>query len=214
MITGEILKKICPTLTIERANKIADRIDFCASGYKFNTNDMLQEFVAQVAHESGEFTIMAENMNYKTPALLMQNWPKHFPTIEFAKQYCGNPVKLGNYIYGSTSIAKALGNIKPEDGYNFRGSGYLQLTGRYSAEKYCKYIGGDTPENVINLLRTDDYWATDAACWEFAVNKKLVPITLVNTDEAFITISRRINGGTIGLKERQKYYERAKLYLK
>lgn len=214
MITGEILKQICPTLKLERAIKIADRIDFCSSAYKFNTNDSLQEFIAQIAHESGEFTIMSENMNYKTPSLLMANWPKHFPTIEFAKQYCGNPEKLGNYIYGTTSIAKDLGNKKPEDGYAFRGSGYMQLTGRYSAEAYQKYVGMDSPEHIMELLRTDDYWATDAACWEFAINKKLIPLTLKNTDEAFKTISKRINGGTIGMAERLKYYQRAKQYLK
>ena len=214
MITGEILQKICPSMKLDRANKIADRIDYCSTAYKFNTNDSLQEFIAELAHESGEFTIMSENMNYKTPSLLMANWPNHFPSIAFAQQYCGNPEKLGNYIYGNTSIAKDLGNLKPEDGYAFRGSGYLQLTGRSSATLYQKYVGMDTPENVMNLLRTDDYWATDAACWEFAINKKLVPLTLKNTPEAFKTISKRINGGTIGLAERQKYYERAKMYLK
>lgn len=214
MITGEILKKICPTLSITRAAKIADRIDFCSSAYKFNTNDSLQEFVAQIAHESGEFTIMAENMNYRTPSLLMANWPRHFPDISFAKNYCGNPEKLGNYIYGSTSIAKDLGNLRPEDGYAFRGSGYMQLTGRYSATQYQKYVGMDSPEHVMELLRTDDYWATDAACWEFAINKKLVPLSLKNTPESFAAISKKINGGTIGLKKRQEYYERAKLYLK
>jgi putative chitinase len=214
MITGDILKKICPTLSIERAAKIADRIDFCSSAYKFNTNDSLQEFVAQIAAESGEFTIMTENMNYKTPSILMANWPRHFPSVEFARSYCGNPEKLANYIYGSTSIAKDLGNLRPSDGYAFRGSGYMQLTGRYSAETYQKYVAMDSPEHVMELLRTDDYWATDAACWEFAVNKKLIAASLRNTPEAFIAITRKINGGTIGLKKRQMYYERTKQYLK
>lgn len=214
MITGPILKQICPTLSSERAAKIADRIDFCSSAYKFNTNDSLQEFIAEVAAESGEFTIMKENMNYKTPSILMANWPRHFPTVEFARSYCGNPEKLANYIYGSTSIAKDLGNIKPEDGWAFIGSGYMQLTGRYSAETYQKYVGMDSPEHVMELLRTDDYWATDAACWEFAINKKLVPLSLKNTPEAFISITRKINGGTIGLAKRQEYYKRALQYLK
>jgi putative chitinase len=213
MITGEILQKICPTLKLERANHIADRIDFCASAYKFNTNDSLQEFIAQIAHESGEFTIMAENMNYTTPQILVSNWPSHFKDVEFAKQYCKNPQKLANYIYGSTSIAKDLGNIKPEDGWNFRGSGFLQLTGRDSATQYQKYVGLESPEQAMELLRTDDYWATDAACWEFAINKKLVPLTLKNTPEAFKIISKRINGGTIGMAKRLEYYNRAKQYL-
>ena len=213
MITTAILKSICPSLKVERANIIAEKIDFCATAYKFNNNDSLQEFIAQVAAESGEFTIMAENMNYKTPSILMANWPRHFPNIEFAKEYCGNPEKLANYIYGATSIGRDLGNTQPGDGYNFRGSGFLQLTGRDSATQYQKYIGMDSPEHVMELLRTDDYWATDAACWEFAVNKKLIPLSLKNTPEAFITMTRRINGGLIGINKRQMYYERAKKYL-
>lgn len=213
MITGPILNKICTTLSPDRAAHIADRIDFCSSAYKFNTNDSLQEFIAEVAAESDEFRVMTENMNYKTPALLLENWPNHFPSISFAQQYCGNPEKLANYIYGSTSIARDLGNTKPEDGFAFRGSGFLQLTGRDSATQYQKYVAMDTPEHVMELLRTDDYWATDAACWEFAINKKLIPLTLKNTPEAFITITRRINGGTIGLARRQMYYRKALQYL-
>ena len=213
MITGPILNSICPTISPARAASIADRIDFCSSAYKFNTNDSLQEFIAQVAAESDEFRVMSESMNYRTPSLLMANWPNHFPSIDFAKQYCGNPEKLANYIYGSTSIAKDLGNIKSEDGYAFIGSGFLQLTGRDSATQYQKYVGMDSPEHVMQLLRTDDYWATDAACWEFAVNKKLIPLTLKNTAEAFVTITRRINGGTIGLSRRQMYLKRAMQFL-
>jgi putative chitinase len=212
-LTGEILKKICPSLSIDRANTIADRIVFCSQAYKFDNNDSLHEFIAQIAHESGEFSIRQENMNYKTPQILMSNWKNHFKTLEFAKQYIGNPEKLANYIYGSTSIAKALGNIKPEDGYAFRGSGFMQLTGRESATKYQKYVGMDSPEHIMQLLRTDDYWATDAACWEFAINKKLIPLSLTNTDESFSSISKRINGGTIGKKERERYYLLAKKYL-
>ena len=212
-MTGEQLKKVCTTLSVDRAAKIADRISFCSEGYKFNTNDCLQEFVAELAHESGEFTIFAENMNYSTPAILVANWPRHFKNIEFAKDYCHNPQKLANYIYGVTSIAKDLGNIKPEDGYAFRGSGWMQLTGRYSATEYQKYVGMDTPEHVMDLIRTDDYWACDAACWEFAINKKLLPLTLKNTEEAFNTISRRINGGSIGKAERLKYFNLAQKYI-
>lgn len=214
MLTAAQLIQVCPSLTKARAEVMCDRILFCSQAYHFNTVDSLHEFIAQVAAESGEFSIMVENMNYRTPELLVKNWPRHFKTVEFAKQYCGNPVKLANYIYGSTSIAKELGNIKPEDGYAFIGSGYLQLTGRDSATKYQKYVSMDTPEHVMQLLRTDDYWAMDAACWEFAINKKLIPLTLVNSPEAFVTISKKINGGTIGLEKRKMYYERCKLYIK
>lgn len=200
-------------MKLDRANTIADIIIKCATKYGFCTIDSLHEFIAQIAHESGEFTIKSENMNYRTPQILVDNWPKHFKDVAFAQQYCGNPEKLANYIYGSTSIAKDLGNIKPEDGFAFRGSGFMQLTGRDSATKYQKYVNADTPENVMNLLRTDDTWAMDSACWEFAIDKKLIALTLVNTPDAFTSISRKINGGSIGKAEREKYYARAKQFL-
>lgn len=207
IITGSELQYICPRLVTQLANSLADKICFVTPAYKMDDPRILEEFIAQIAHESGEFRIKSESLFYKTPEQLMKIWPSHFHSIEFAKQYCHDEKKLGNYIYGSTSIAKSLGNIKPEDGYNFRGSGFIQLTGRASMERYQKYVGIDTIENTALLLRTQDYWALDSACWEFSVDKKLSQLAI---EDDFKTITKRTNGGLIGYSSRLDYYKRSK----
>lgn len=214
MITSAILKQICPSLNEARAELSSAELIKCFTKYGIVNINSQHHFIAQVCHESGEFSIKSENMNYSRPALLMANWPKHFPSLDFAQQYCHNPEKLANYIYGVTSIAKDLGNRKPSDGYEFRGAGYLQLTGFDSAERYRIYAKLDTAEHAADLLRSDDHYAMDAAGWEFIVSKNLLQISLQDTPEAFLTITKRINGGTIGLESRQLYYNKCKQYLK
>jgi len=98
----------------------------CAE-FKINTFLRIAHFMAQVCYECDGFRIQVENLNYKPPQRLMQVWPKRFATIEIANQYINNPQKLGNYVY-----ADRLGNGGPEtnDGYNLRGHGALQTTGK------------------------------------------------------------------------------------
>lgn len=210
LITGEQLKLIVPALTPDRAAIIAGYINTICPGYGINTKDILEEFLATVIHESGGFRIKEENLNYTTSERLRSIWPSHFKTIELAAAYCKNPAKLANYIYGSTAIAKSLGNTNPNDGYAFRGAGFIQLTGRYAATSYAKYKSSNNPEDIMNLVRTDDKWAMDSACWVFAVLKKLIPHA-INDD--FTLITKRINGGLIGLQDRVYYLNRIKKYL-
>jgi len=80
----------------------------------------LCHFLAQIAHESGGFTVKEESLNYKTSKRLMQVWPKRFPTVASTKPFLGQPTKLGG----------RMGNKDPGDGFKYRGRGYLQTTGR------------------------------------------------------------------------------------
>ena len=210
LVTAQSLKNIAPTLSLEKAMIISDHINFICPGYGINSKDILEEFLATIIHESGGFRIKSENLNYRKPQLLLNNRPDHFTSLEFAKQYCGNPQKLAYYIYGTTSISKTLGNIKPEDGYTFRGAGFIQLTGRTAATLYSKYVGQDTPESAMELIRNQDWWAIDSACWVFAIYKNLINAA-VNDD--FVNITKRINGGLIGWKDRQNTLSRVKRYL-
>lgn len=209
-LTGDILKQIVPNLSIDRANFLTEKFIFICPGYGINTFDIFQEFLATVIHESCGFRLKEENLNYRTADRLIATWPKHFPTVDFANQYIKNPQKLANYIYGSTSIAKSLGNTSPEDGYNFRGSGFIQITGRYGATEYAKYVGMPTPEYAMNLVRTVDFWALDSACWEFAISKSLIKAAI---DDNFELVTKRINGGLIGWQDRQYWYQRVLKYL-
>lgn len=96
--------------------------------------------LATAYHETGgSFVPIMENMNYTTAKRLMQVWPSRFPSYEFAAQYIYNPVKLGNYVYNGR-----LGNkMGTDDGYNYRGRGLSQLTGKENYEKWGKILGKD-----------------------------------------------------------------------
>ncbi len=210
LITTKQFLKISPNTKLDRAEFLVDKLNFCCPAYKIDTINAFEEFLVQVIHESGYFRRKEENLRYRNPAILVANWKKHFPTIEFAKKYTNNPQKLAEYIYGSTSISKSLGNVKPSQGYTMRGSGFIQLTGLSNATAYANYVGFDNPEELMNLIRTDDYWALDSACWFFAVKAKLIPLAL---KDDIVTIRKRVNGGTIGMKETLELQQKVKLVL-
>jgi putative chitinase len=206
MITADQLKKICPTLSADRASSIVSLINSICPKYDINTPIRLQAFLSQIAHESGEFSIKTEGMNYSTPERIVAIWPSRFNLTGEGKlnahDYVHNAEKLGNQVY-----AGRMGNGAPEsgDGFRYRGGGFLQLTGKESYQHYANYIKKEVGETA-DLVRGTDEYALDSACWEYAVDKKLL-------DESdardFITITKKINGGTIGLTERLKYYKLA-----
>ena len=211
MIKAEQLQKICPSLKTERALAISGLINSVCPKYEINTPIRLQAFLAQIAHESGEFSIKTESMNYSTPERIVAIWPSRFNLDGKdgklnAHDYIHDAAKLGNQVY-----AGRMGNGAPEtgDGYRYRGGGFLQLTGKESYQHYANYIKKEVGETA-DLVRGTDEYALDSACWEYVVDKKLL-------DESdardFTTITKRINGGTIGLTERLKYYKLAQQIL-
>lgn len=214
MITSEILKKIATNLSTERATVIADVINNICPVYGISTVPTMQCFLATIIHESGEFRIKEENMNY-TAKRMTQVWPKRFPTIQSALPYAKNPQKLANKVYGGR-----MGNDTINDGWLYRGGGSIQTTGKESYFAYFKFKqdGGGyqfiekpkTLEELATFMRTRDDWAMDSACWEFAINKGLIPAA--NKGD-FKLVTERINGALIGWQDRVKYYERCKKYL-
>jgi len=210
-ITGNQLKLICPSLGLDRAIYLAGLISNVCPKYGIDTFDKLHEFLATIAHESGEFTIKKESMFYSTPQRIVDVWPSRFNITGKdgklnANDFIKNPAKLANTVYANRM---GNGNFESNDGFNFIGGGFIQLTGRESYAAYAKYIGKDIVETA-NLVRTTDEYALDSACWEFSIDKKL-------NDEAenddFLTVTKRINGGTVGLAERERYYNRCKQVL-
>lgn len=204
-IAGAQLKQIVPNLSLDRSTRIADLINLCAPHYGMYNYDVLHEFIANVAHESGGFRYKEEGLSYSAEAIL-RTWPSRFKTIDEAKPYARNPQKLANKVYGGR-----MGNTGANDGWLYRGAGFIQLTGKDMFLSYQKYVHFDTLHELADALRTDDYWAMDSAMWLFSVEKKLIQLA---KDDKFETIVRRINGGIIGLTDRQAYYERAKKVLK
>lgn len=157
-------------------------------------------FLAQVGHESGGLTVKAENMNYSAKRLT-QVWPSRFPSLAAARPFARNPEKLGNNVY-----ANRMGNGPPEtgDGYSYRGRGYIQITGRDGYEKVGAIAGlklVDEPD-----LAVDAKHALLVACafWKW---KKLNPLC---DGGDFVKVTRRINGGTIGLADRRAWLDKVR----
>lgn len=188
------------------ADMIAVYMNDFAVLYEVSTNKRMAAFLAQTAHESGGFTRFVENMNYSA-ARLQVVFPKYFPAPEKAKAFAGDPVKIGSLVY-----ANRMGNGSPDtlDGYNFRGRGMIQLTGRSMYERFSGHVYGNT--NVLTM-RPDDVatpiLAVRSSLWYWNTNG----LNELADQGAFELITRRINGGLNGLKDRLYYWEIAKRVL-
>lgn len=167
--------------------------------YDINTPKRMAAFIAQCSHESGGFMILKENLNYK-PATLRKLFPKYFPTDELAQQYCSKPNKqeaIANRIYGGRM---GNGDEHSGDGYRFCGRGLIQLTGRSNYQAFADSLEMKI-EDVPEYLATFE-GAAQSACWFWETNK------LNQWADAgdILTLTKRINGGTIGLADREHHY--------
>jgi len=167
---------------------------------KFNITGRLRfaHFLSQCSHESGGFTIIYENLNYPA-ARLKAVFPKYFPG-NLSQSYAGNPVKIGSHIY-----ANRLGNGDEAsgEGYKFRGRGYIQLTGKTNYSRFATFVGEDTVANP-DLVATKYPLASAAFFFD---SNKLWPVCDQGATDAVVTaVTKRVNGGTIGLQERIRLF--------
>jgi putative chitinase len=164
------------------------------------TNSLrLAHFLAQCGHESGGFKAVNENLNYGAKGLL-GIFPKYFnPTT--AAQYERKPEKIASKVYASRM---GNGDEASGEGYKFRGRGYIQLTGKSNYSNFAKFIGEDTVANP-DLVATK-YPLASAAF--FFQSNGLWAICDRGADEATVTsVTKRVNGGTIGLADRLKHFK-------
>jgi putative chitinase len=167
--------------------------------YEITTPQRVAAFLAQCAHESGGFVFLKENLNYKA-ASLRRVFPKYFPDDAIAAQYAGKGEMIANRVY-----ANRMGNGPEEsgDGFRYCGRGLIQLTGK---NNYTFFAGSlDIPvEEASEYLQTFE-GAVQSACFFWETNK------LNQWADAgdILTLTKRINGGTIGLEDRIKHYEHA-----
>jgi len=162
-------------------------------------------FISQCAHESGDFRLLEENLNYKEETLL-RVFPRYFgPGKQNAAEYAKNPEKIANYVYmdKNRSANGALGNTRDGDGWRFRGRGLKQVTGRSNYTTFGKAIG-KTAEEVAEYLETKE-GALVSALW-FWQSRGLNEVADTG-DVAKVT--KIINGGDIGLADRRKRYDEA-----
>lgn len=175
-------------------------LERCLPDYDINTSRRVAAFIAQCAHESGNFRALKENLNYKWESL-RRVFPKYFPTDEIAKAYAHNQEMIANRVYGGR-----MGNGPEEtgDGYKYCGRGLIQLTGRFNYQAFADSI--ETPiEEIPHYLATFE-GAVQSACWFWESNN----LNQFADSGDILTMTKRINGGTIGLEDRKKHYEHAK----
>jgi putative chitinase len=179
-----------------------DALNKILPDYGIDTPERIAAFVAQSAHESGNFTALHENLNYRAETL-RKVFPKYFPTDEIAQQYASQPNKaelIANRVY-----ANRMGN-GPEslgDGFKYCGRGLIQLTGKSNYQAFAESI--ETPvEQIPEFLATFE-GAVQSACWFWESNN----LNQYADSGDIVTMTKRINGGTIGLEDRKKHYAHA-----
>jgi putative chitinase len=170
--------------------------------YDINTPKRMAAFLAQCAHESGGFTSIVENLNYK-PQALRRLFSKYFSDDVTANQYCARPNKqeaIANRIYANRM---GNGDESSGDGYRFRGRGLIQLTGRSNYQAFADSLEMSI-DDVPEYLGTFE-GAAQSACWFWETNN----LNKFADAGDILGMTKRINGGTIGLEDRKKHYEHA-----
>ena len=202
--TVEVLADVLPYAPLPWLKEVVRQLPLAG----FTTPEKVASFIAQVAHESREFTHLEENLNYSAERMT-QVWPRRFKTpepevesaipYESALPYAHNPELLANYVY-----ANIIGNGDElsGDGWRYRGRGPIQLTGKcnYSA---CEESTGLPLINAPDILLEPEY-GIQSALWYWEVNK----LGRFDTDKDVRLETRAINRGELGLAQRQSYFDR------
>ena len=196
ILTLEKLKQMIKNPHVDHWHEALDQL---LDDYDITTPLRVAHFVAQCAHESGNFVFIKENLNYKA-ASLQKIFGKYFPTAELAQQYANRPERIANRIY-----ANRMGN-GPEtsgDGFRYCGRGLIQLTGK---DNYTFFAGSLN----IPVEEASDYLATfegaaQSACWFWEQNN-LNRFADANDTKG---LTKAINGGYIGLDDRISHTEHA-----
>jgi putative chitinase len=168
---------------------------------KFNiTNPLrLAHFLAQCGHESGGFRAVSENLNYSAKGLL-GTFPKYFNATT-AAQYERKPEMIASRVYGGRM---GNGDESTKEGFKFRGRGYIQLTGKSNYTNFTKFIGEDCIANP-DLVATK--YPLASAAFFFDSNKLWSICDLGSSDDVVTKVTKRVNGGTIGLADRIKHFK-------
>ena len=195
-LTLDQLKQMVKNPHIDHWHEVLDQL---LPDYDINTPLRVAHFIAQCAHESGNFVFIKENLNYRADSL-MKTFKRYFPTQELAQQYEKKPEKIANRVY-----ANRMGNSDEAsgDGWRYCGRGLIQLTGK---DNYTFFAGslGISVEDASEYLATFE-GAAQSACWYWEQNN-LNRLADANDVKG---LTRAINGGYIGLEDRQKHTEHA-----
>jgi len=180
-----------------------DELNKAMPKYGITSPQRIASFISQCAHESRDFTALEENLNYSEKALNAVFGRYFGPGKRNAAEYARNPEKIANYVYMDQYRRSPLGNVKEGDGWRFRGRGLKQLTGRSNYERFAKDYDM-TAEDAAKWLETKE-GALASALWFWKTNNLN---DLADTGDV-AKVTKRINGGDIGLADRQSRYNYA-----
>lgn len=166
--------------------------------YNIDTPERVAAFLAQTAHESGGYKALKENLNYRAETLC-KVWPRYFPP-DVAQQYAHKQEAIANRAYANRM---GNGDEASGDGYRYCGRGLIQLTGKSNYMKFAESI--ETPvEEIPEFLSTFE-GAIQSACWFWETNN----LNQYADSGDILTMTKKINGGTLGLQDRQQHYHHA-----
>lgn len=197
MINLDLLSKVCdktPALTLQ---KFVEPLAKTCEYYEINTPQRIAAFIAQTAHESGGYKFIKENLNYSADGL-QKIFKKYFPNAELAQQYARQPEKIANRVYASRM---GNGDEASGDGWRYCGRGVIQLTGKFNYTKLSEDLEMSLDETVSYLETPEG--AVISGGWFWNRNK----LNAIIDKGDFVMLTKRINGGTIGLADRQHHYD-------
>lgn len=209
MITRDDLKRFAPRAKPEYVDALMAGMETLREAGILESEYRLCHFLAQVGHETGGFTIIRENMNYR-PARARQVWPSRFRNMPEAelRRLCADPVRFSDSVYGGR-----MGNKKgTADGFNFRGAGFIQTTGRYAFEKYARKLGLPADNESLAKYGADLGILLKFACLEWKeadCNEHADENDLTKVCKAINTGSATSNIKPVGMADRQRWFARA-----
>ena len=201
LLTVDQLRAMIPTN--KEVEEWCEELNKALPKYDITTPQRIAAFTSQCAHESMDFNALSENLNYRQETLL-KVFPRYFgPGKRNAAEYAKNPEKIANYVYMDEFRTSKLGNTQPGDGWRFRGRGLKQLTGRDNYTRFAKDYDM-TAEQAAEWLETKE-GALASALWFWNTNK----LNAIADTADVAALTKKINGGNIGLADRQARYTKA-----
>jgi putative chitinase len=193
-LTSKQISVICPTN--KNIDKLVSALNTFLPKYNITSKLEIASFLSQCGHESCDFNSLEENLNYSADAL-HRTWPKRFPDDATCKAYARQPIKIANKVYADRM---GNGNEASGDGWKYHGRGAIQLTGFNNNKAFSDYSKVPLNELQSYLLTMDG--AVESACWFWTVNKLNVFADAGDVEG----LTRKINGGTIGVEDRKARY--------
>jgi putative chitinase len=201
LLTVDQLRAMIPTN--KEVEEWCEELNKALPKYGITTPQRIAGFVSQCSHESQDFRALSENLSYRQETLL-KVFPRYFgPGKRNAAEYARNPEKIANYVYMDEFRTSKLGNTQPGDGWRFRGRGLKQLTGRDNYTRFAKDYNM-TAEQAAEWLETKE-GALASALWFWNTNK----LNAIADTADVAALTKKINGGNIGLADRQARYTKA-----